>query len=129
MALSRTAAAAAALLVVASVPALGQQRSPGAPTQAPGAPPQGDQLSDAMVRKVGTALRHVATIRQQYSQRAQSANSQQQRQDLNDQAQKDMMKAIDAQGLSVAQYDQAIQMAQADPSLRERLLKAAQSAD
>jgi hypothetical protein len=82
-----------------------------------------------MVRKVGTALRHVATIRQQYSQRAQSVNSPQQRQDLNDQAQKDMMKAVDDQGLSVAQYDQAIQMAQADPNLRQRLLKVAQSAE
>jgi Domain of unknown function (DUF4168) len=82
-----------------------------------------------MVRKVGTALRHVATIRQQYSQKAQSVNSPQQRQDLNDQAQKDMMKAIDDQGLSVSQYDQTIQMAQNDPNLRQRLLKVAQSAD
>jgi len=127
MIVSRTAAAAAVLLVTAGAPALGQQSNPTSPT--PGAPVQGDQLSDAMVRKVGTALRHVATIRQQYSQRAQSVNSPQQRQDLNDQAQKDMMKAIDDQGLSVAQYDQAIQLAQADPNLRQRLLKVAQSAD
>jgi len=127
MTVSRTAAAAAVLLVTAGAPALGQQTNPASPT--PGTPAQGDQLSDAMVRKVGTALRHVATIRQQYSQKAQSVNSQQQRQDLNDQAQKDMMKAIDDQGLSVAQYDQAIQLAQNDPNLRQRLLKVAQSAD
>jgi hypothetical protein len=127
MTVSRTAAAVAVLLVTAGAPALGQQSNPVSPT--PGAPAQGDQLSDGMVRKVGTALRHVATIRQQYSQKAQSVNSPQQRQDLNDQAQKDMMKAIDDQGLSVSQYDQTIQMAQNDPNLRQRLLKVAQSAD
>ena len=32
-------------------------------------------MSDAMVRKVGTALRHVVTIRQQYAQREQSETS------------------------------------------------------
>ena len=72
-------------------------------------------MSDAMVRKVGTALRHVATIRQQYSQREQSAKSPEQQQKLTDQAKKDMVKAIGDQGLSVDQYSQAMQMAQADP--------------
>ena len=85
-------------------------------------------MSDMMVQKVGTALRHVAMIRQQYSQRTQSVNSQQ-RQTLTDQANKDMLKAIRDQGLSVQQYDQAIQMAQNDATLKQRLLSVAQSGD
>jgi Tat protein secretion system quality control protein TatD with DNase activity len=93
----------------------------GSPTQS--------QLSDAMVRKVGTALRHVVTIRQQYAQREQSEKSPEQQQKLTDQAQKDMVKAIGEQGLSVDQYSQAMQMAQADPALRQRLVSAAQSHD
>ena len=84
-------------------------------------------MSDAMVQKVGAALRHVAMIRQQYSQRAQSANSPQQQQTLADQATNEMVKAISDQGLSVQQYDQTIQMAQDDESLKKRLLSAAQS--
>jgi hypothetical protein len=87
-------------------------------------------MSDAMVTKVGTALRHVAMIRQQYSQRAaQSANSPQQQQTLSDQAKTEMVKAIGDQGLSVQQYQQAIQMAQNDEGLKRRLLSVAESGD
>jgi hypothetical protein len=84
-------------------------------------------MSDTMVQKVGSALRHVAMIRQQYSQRAQEAKSPQQQQTLSDQAKNEMMKAIGDQGLSVQQYDQTIQMAQNDETLKQRLLSAAQS--
>jgi hypothetical protein len=69
----------------------------------------------------------MAQIRQGYTQRAQSANSQQQQQELTDQAQKDMAKAISDQGLSIQQYNQVIQMAQTDPTLKQRLLSVAQS--
>ena len=48
---------------------------------------------------------------------------------MTDQAQKDMVKAIGEQGLSVGQYSKAMQMAQADPALRQRLVSAAQSGD
>jgi uncharacterized protein DUF4168 len=37
------------------------------------------------------------------------------------------VQAISDQGLSVEQYNQVIQMAQADPTLKQRLLSAAQS--
>jgi Domain of unknown function (DUF4168) len=87
------------------------------------------QLSDAMVRKVGTALRHVVTIRQQLAQREQSEKSPDQQQKLTDQAQRDMVKAIGDQGLSIDQYSKAMQMAQADPALRQRLVSVAQSRD
>ena len=123
MRLFRTAAAAAALSLVVATPALAQQSQP---PQTPGAPVQNGEMSDAMVHKVGTALRQVTTIRQDYEQRAKAANTQQQMQDLNDQAQKDMVKAIGAQGLSLQQYQRAIQMAQADATLRQRVITAAQ---
>ncbi len=86
-------------------------------------------MSDAMVTKVGTALRHVAMIRQEYSQRAQGTNSPQQQQALSDQAKNEMVKAIGDQGLSVQQYQQAIQMAQNDDTLKRRLLSVAESSD
>lgn len=118
----RTAAATAMLSLVFALPAAAQQ----APPQPSGAPAPSGEMSDAMVNKVGSALRRVTTIRQDYEQRAKAANTQQQMQDLNDQAQQDMVKAIGEQGLTVQQYQRAIQMAQADPTLRQRVVTAAQ---
>jgi hypothetical protein len=123
---SRPIAAIACLLITAALPAAAQQS---ATPRSPTAPSQQGQMSDAMVSKVGTALRHVALIRQQYSQRAQGAESQQQQQALSDQARNEMVKAIGDQGLSVQQYQQAIQLAQNDETLKRRLLSVAEAGD
>jgi uncharacterized protein DUF4168 len=127
---SRVAALTATLLTAAVLPSAAQQapstpRSPAASTQQG----QQGQMSDTMVTKVGTALRHVAMIRQQYSQRAQATKSPQEQQSLSDQAKNEMVKAIGDQGLSVQQYQQAIQLAQNDETLKRRLLSVAESGD
>ena len=120
MSLIRTAAAAAALLLgCTTIPALADQT--------PGSESQQGQMSDAMVHKVGLVVRNMASVRQQYAQRVQSAGTQQQRQTLIEQAQGEMLKVISDQGLSVDQYNQAIHLAQADPQLKQRILSAAQS--
>lgn len=129
MIMFRAAAATAAAMMALAVAAHAQQAGPSPTTQVPGATTQQGQMSDAMVQRVGRALRHVASIRQQYAQRAQSVTSPQQQQALTAQAEGDMEKAITDEGLSVQQYDQAIQMAQADPTLRHRVVSAAQSGD
>jgi vacuolar-type H+-ATPase subunit H len=124
------ALATAVVVATAVVPALAEQAGRDTATpQAPGATTQrGEQLSDMTVQKVGKALRQAATIRQQYTDRAQSKPPQQQEQ-LTEQAQGEMIKAINDQGLSVQQYNQVIQMAQADPTLKQRLLSVAQSGE
>jgi len=120
MSVIRTAAAAAALLLgCTTIPALADQT--------PGSESQQGQMSDAMVHKVGLVVRNMASVRQQYAQRVQSAGTQQQRQTLIEQAQGEMLKVISDQGLSVDQYNQAIHLAQADPQLKQRILSAAQS--
>jgi Domain of unknown function (DUF4168) len=127
----RMAAMAATIgISAAAVPAAAQQsgRNNTSP-QAPGAAAQQGQLSDATVQKVGQALRSMATIRQEYTAKAQSTKSQEQQKDLTDHAQSDMAKAISDQGLSVQQYNQVIQMAQADPNLKQRLLSVVQSGE
>jgi hypothetical protein len=116
----RTMAAAGALL-------LGSATIPTLADQTPGSDVQQGQMSDAMVQKVGLVVRHMASVRQQYAQRVQSAESQQQRQTLIEQAQSDMLKVISDQGLSVDQYNQAIQMTKTNPQLKQRILAAAQS--
>ena len=120
MSLIRTAAAAAALLLgCTTIPALADQT--------PGSESQQGQMSDAMVHKVGLVVRNMASVRQQYAQRVQSAGTQQQRQTLIEQAQGEMLKVISDQGLSVDQYNQAIQMTKTNPQLKQRILAAAQS--
>jgi hypothetical protein len=129
----RTPALAAALAAGLVVPAFAQPSGSGAPSgqapQAQGAPIQQGAVSDAMVHKVGAALRQTVTIRQKYAERAQSQpkTSTQDQQALATAAESEMVQAISDQGLSVQQYNQVIQMAQADPALKQRLLSAAQS--
>ena len=124
---SRAVAGTASVLLAAALPAAAQQ-APATP-RSPAAPSQQGQMSDAMVTKVGTALRHVAMIRQDFSQRAQATKSEQQQQALSDQARNEMVKAIGDQGLSVQQYQQAIQMALNDNTLKRRLLSVAEAGD
>jgi hypothetical protein len=118
---SRTVAATVALLMAGALPTAAQQT--------PTAPAQQAEMSDAMVTKVGTAMRHVAKIREQYSQRAQGAKSPQQQQALSDEARDKMLTAISDEGLSLQQYNSAIQMAQNNQTLTQRLLSAVQSGD
>lgn len=130
MTIFRIAAMAAIVVTTAIAPAVAQQAGGGASAQqAPGTATQGTPVSDAMVNRVGKAIRNVSMIRQQYSQRAEGSKSPQAREELNNDAQRDMAKAVSDQGLTLQQYDQVIQLAQADQKLRQRLLSVAQSND
>jgi hypothetical protein len=117
-------AAAAAVIATCALPAAAQQTS-----RVPQQQAQQSQVPDTTVKKVGSALRHVAMIRENYTQRSQSVSSQQQRQAMADQAETDAMKAVSDEGLSLQQYNQVIQLAKSDPQLRDRLLTVAQSKD
>ena len=117
-----TAFRAAAIAVVLSsfvvAPVLGQQRRNDMPIPRASAASQNDEIPDAVVHKVGTALRNVTTINQTYEQRAKAAETQQQVQDLDVQTRNEMLKAISDQGLSLQQYRQALQRAQTNSILR-----------
>jgi hypothetical protein len=118
---------AAAMMAAAVVPSLAQWS--GAPaSQNPDEPAQQNSMSEAMVRKVGAALLHVSIIHRDYTQLEQSADSPQRRQELAAQEQQAMEKAVTAEGLSLQQYNQVMLRAQADPMLKQRLTKAADSA-
>lgn len=126
----RMATVAAVMLTTAGIPVVAQPSGgSNVVQQAPGTATQGNSVSDAMVHRVGKAIRNVTMVRQQYTQQAQASKSPQARQELDTQAQRDMAKAVTDQGLTLQQYDQVIQMAQADPTLRQRLLSVARSND
>lgn len=113
-------------LLLSVPPALAQTSGGAAPgTVAPG---QGaGSVSDATVQKVGAALHDVAQIEQSYAQRMQSVQNTNERQSMVQRARTDAVKAVNARGLSVDQYNHVIRLAQADPSLKQRLLSVAET--
>lgn len=82
-------------------------------------------LSDATIQKAGHALHDVAQIKMDYSQRMQTVQDPGQRQQLVQEAKGRQVQAVEAQGLSVQQYDQIMDVAQANPTVKQRLLAAA----
>ncbi len=131
----KAAATAATLLVAATLPAAAQQPRPNAgpgvggaaPNAAPNAPGPGTAVSPALVSKTGAAMRQVTDIRQSYAPRVAAARNDDEKQTLQQQAMDQAVRAINDQGLSVDQYNQVIRLAQADPTLQEQLLSAAQT--
>ena len=117
----RGGVAPAALLATAmALPAAAQP-----PSGAPSGAVTSANISDTTVKKVGAALRQVAQVEQTYSQRLQSANTPEQKQDISKQANDAAATAITQQGLTIDQYKQVIQAAQSDPALKQRVLAAA----
>jgi hypothetical protein len=119
----KVAGLAAMLLTGMIVPLAAQPQNSGSqmPSQLP---PGSANLDDGTVKKAGAALRDVAQIQNDYSQRVQGAGTPDERQKLVDQAKAAEITALARQGLSVDQYNQIMQLAQSDPTFRQRLLSA-----
>ncbi len=112
----------AGLLLTTAVPLAAQTQSPNGSTVRPA--PSGT-VSEATVDKAGAALRQVATINSVYAQRVDGARSDNERDALKHQAMDEAAKAVTDQGLTIGQYNQVIELAQADPRVKQRLLNAA----
>jgi 3-oxoacyl-[acyl-carrier-protein] synthase III len=94
------------------------------PKKRPDAAQPSADVSDEMVAKVGAAVGQVAVIRKEYTQRVQSAASDDEKEQLADQAEQAAVKAIDDQGISVSDYNRVVTAASDNPDLEERLLQA-----
>ncbi len=103
----------------------GQQAPGGQQGQPPAA--QGQQqapdidVSDEQIEQFAEAQARVAEIGQKWTPRLQEAESREDVQEARQSAQKEMMIAVENSGLSVQEYNQIAQAAQADPELRERI--------
>ncbi|HEY8288947.1 MAG TPA: DUF4168 domain-containing protein [Acetobacteraceae bacterium] len=95
----------------------------GRSAQMPGSP--AGKIPDSTITKAGSALHDVSKVQQEYEARMQSA-APEQKQGLSDQANAAAMQAITARGLSVDDYVGVLKVAQSDPSVKKRLLDAAQ---
>ena len=85
-------------------------------------------VPDELVMKVGAAVGQVAMIRQDYTQRVQAAQTDDEREQLAEQAQHAAMQAIGGQGISVTDYNEVVTAAEDDPELEGRLIMAARAA-
>lgn len=86
-----------------------------------------DDVSDAKVQKVGAALREITRVRNDYGARLTSAQTDEERQGLQMEAQAVMVEAVRGQGLSVGEFNDVVEAADDDPTLRDRVLAAASS--
>jgi uncharacterized protein DUF4168 len=101
-----------------SQPPSTQAPSPSAP--APGQP--GTSIPDQKLDQAAAALQQVAGLKHEYEQRVDSANESD-KQNLINEANSKMAKAITDQGLSVQEYTAIIVIAQNDATVRDKLLQ------
>lgn len=82
-------------------------------------------VSNDTLTKAGKALRDVAKIQENYEGQIEAAPTQEQKQGLSSQASAEAVQAINSKGLSVQEYNRVIQIARANPTVKQKLLSAA----
>lgn len=105
-----------------AAPADAQTQTPAAPpTAKPSKTAPGD-ISEQKLDAAAKAVKNVSTIRDNYEQKLVKAPADQKAK-LADEASDAMEKAVKEQGLSVEEYTSIIEVAQNDPTVRNKLLQ------
>jgi predicted ATPase with chaperone activity len=112
------AAALSAAWLLAAPAADAQTRTQTQPQTQQSTPSITDQKLDA----AAAAIEQVTNVKKSYQQRMASATPAE-KQKLSGEASNAMEKAVTDQGLSIDEYDSILEVAQNDPSVRERLLQ------
>lgn len=97
--------------------------APGATTDVPGVDTgqfQSDNISDEQLRKFVASAQQVAVLSQQYSQQLQGTADQTQQQQVVAEANDKMADAIQANGLTVQEFNGISEAVDRDPALNER---------
>jgi hypothetical protein len=84
-------------------------------------------VSDQTISQVGKAVVEIVKLRQSLEENIATAQTEEERQTLTSQVETAAVQAIGEQGLTVAEYNEVIAAAQADPDLEERVLVACRS--
>ena len=86
------------------------------------APPlKTQEMSDARLKAFAIASTQIMAVRQKYWPQVQAAGTEDEMRNIAATAQKEMMQAISAQGLTVDQYNEVVQAAQNDKSIVDRI--------
>jgi hypothetical protein len=118
------AIAVAFLGTVAIVPVAAQQPPQPESNATSGTTPNAT-VPDETVARTGAALKLVTEIKKVYTPKVEAAPTPDERARLSNQATDAARKAISDQGLTIDQYNNVMELAQADPAMRERLIKIA----
>jgi hypothetical protein len=89
---------------------------------------QSADVPDHTVSQVGKAVSELLKLRQSLEENMATTRTDEERQNLEEQAKDVAIRVISDQGLTVAEYDEVIAAAQSDPDLEARLLTACRSA-
>ena len=117
-------AACVALAPLAALPAMSQGSAQPNQNQQPSQNqmskpmPVPDQKLDA----AATAIQHVESVKEDYDHRLTAAPPSD-RDRITEEGQQAMVKAVTDQGLSVDEYNSILEVAQADPAVREQLIE------
>lgn len=118
-----SAPAAPGAPAAAQAPAAPPTTAPGATTEMPGAGAgqlQSENISDEQLQKFVASAQQVAVLSQQYSQQLQGASDQAQQQQVVEEANGKMAEAIQANGLTVQEFNGISEAVDRDPALNER---------
>ena len=108
----------AAILATAVPVANAQVQSP-APS--PAEPSQ--NIPDQKLDATAAALNKIADVKENYTQQIEATTSEADKQRLVDEANKELVKAVTDQGLSVEEYTSIMVMAQSDPAVRQKIIQ------
>lgn len=116
-----TAFLAAAMMTtgLASVPAMAQDQNAagsGSQTQAPA-----QNFSDDQLQQFADASQNIAMISQDYTEQLQNASDESEQQKIRQQANDEMVQAVQDSGMSVEQFNSIGQAIQQDPQLMQRV--------
>jgi hypothetical protein len=89
---------------------------------------QNSDVSDQVISQVGKAVAQIVKLRQSLEEDMATAQTEEEKQTLTSQVETEAVRAIGEQGLTVAEYNEVIAAAQADPDLEERVLVACRAA-
>ena len=108
----------AAILATAVPVANAQVQSP-APS--PAEPSQ--NIPDQKLDATAAALNKIADVKENYTQQIEATPNEADKQRLVDEANKELVKAVTDQGLSVEEYTSIMVMAQSDPAVRQKIIQ------
>lgn len=120
--LSLAAAAIAISAAAATAPVL----APHSAAQAQQAQEETADVSAEMVDAFAAAIVRIQEISDEWQQRLANAESAEQQQTMREEANREMLSAVEAQGISVEDYSRIANLASDDPALQQRINNAVQ---
>ena len=113
-----------AAILATAVPAASAQ-VPNAQEQSPAPSPSqpSQNIPDQKLDATAAALNKIADVKQTYTQQIEASASESDKQRLVDEANKELVKAVTDQGLSVEEYTSIMVVAQNDPAVRQKIIQ------